>query len=115
MFSSVSFPYAQEKRKNSIPLSAAQLNEIILYGNFTGSTYVGKVFNKNKDIVITQMTIEAVPKDENNPFNKYSPRFFNVNLVLKPRVMSNEFVIDTGALNPEFHTAKISEAKGHKE
>ena len=115
MLLSVSFPYAQEKKKNSIPLSASQLNEIILYGNFTGSTYVGKVFNKNKDIVITQITIEAVPKDENNPFNKYSPRLFNVNLVLKPRVMSKEFEIDTGALNPEFHTAKIYEAQGYKE
>lgn len=111
----VSFSYAQEKKKNSIPLSAVQLNEIILYGNFTGSAYVGKAFNKNNDIVITQITIEAVPKDENNPFNKYSPRFFNVNLVLQPRDMSDEFEIDTGALNPEFHTAKISEAKGYKE
>lgn len=114
LFLSVSFLYAQEKKK-SIPLSNAQLNEIILYGNFTGSAYIGKLFNKNNDIVITQITIEAVPKDENNPFNKFSPRLFNVNLVLKPRVMSNEFEIDTGALNPEFHTAKISEAKGYKE
>ena len=38
-----------------------------------------------------QMTIEAVPKEENNPFNKYSPRFVNVDLALKPHFMSKEF------------------------
>ena len=101
--------------KKPISLSDAQLNEITLYGNFTGSAYVGRVFNKNKDIIITQITIEAVPKGDNNPFNKFSPKFFNINLVLSPRAMSSGFEIDTGALNPEFHIAKIYEAKGYKE
>lgn len=96
-------------------LSVEQIDEIILYGNFTGSSYVGKIFNKIPNIVITQITIEAVPQDEENIFNKYSPRFFNVNLNVMPRIMSSEFKIDTGALNPEFHTAKISEAKGYEE
>lgn len=114
-FSFISFSYAQEKKNISMSLSVEQIDEIILYGNFTGSSYVGKIFNKIPNIVITQITIEAVPQDEENIFNKYSPRFFNVNLNVMPRIMSSEFKIDTGALNPEFHTAKISEAKGYEE
>jgi len=96
-----------------IRLNQNQIDQTILYGNFTGDAYVGKIFNQNQDISISQITIEAIPKDEKNPFNRFSPRIFNVNVNCIPRAMSSEFTFETGALNPEFHTPKIVESKGY--
>ncbi|MFL1806038.1 hypothetical protein [Plesiomonas shigelloides] len=105
--------FAHDQDIKSIALSNEQIKQVILYGKFTGQHYIGKVFNQNSNIVLTQITIEAIPQDETNIFNDVSPRFFNAELNVKPRVMSEEFNIETGALNPDFHKPKIKEAKGY--
>ena len=112
-YSNLTFADADKQKSN--PLNHDQLDKIILYGAFTGDAFSGKIFNQNSDIVITQITIEAVPKEENNVFNKFSPRLFNVDIICRPRVMSQNFSFESGALNSEFHTAKVVEAKGYSE
>ena len=105
--------FAHDQDTKSTSLSNEQVKQVYLYGKFTGQHYIGKVFNQNSNIVLTQITIEAIPQDEKNIFNKFIPRFFNVELNVKPRVMSQEFNIETGTLNPDFRTPKIKEAKGY--
>ena len=105
--------FAHDQDTKSTSLSNEQVKQVSLYGKFTGQHYIGKVFNQNSNIVLTQITIEAIPQDEKNIFNKFIPRFFNVELNVKPRVMSQEFNIETGTLNPDFRTPKIKEAKGY--
>jgi hypothetical protein len=105
--------FAHDEKIEVVELTANQLEQVILYGEFTGQSFNGKVFNQSSNITITQITIEAIPSNEENPFNKFSPRFFNHDIQIKPRLMSQPFSIDTGALKPEFHTSKIFEANGY--
>jgi hypothetical protein len=93
-------------------LSPTQVEKLMLYAALNDGQLSGKFFNQNADITITQITIEAAPKDEGNPFNKFAPRFFNVIALAPPRTMSSEFRVETGALNPDFHTLRVTEAKG---
>ena len=109
-----SFAFADEDKRKIEQLENSQLDQLFLYGEFTGNFYVGKIFNQNKNIVISQITIESIPKNEKNVFNEFTPRFFNADITCKPRTMSKEFKIETGVLNPDFHTPKISEAKGYE-
>ena len=93
-------------------LSPAEVSHVLLYAALKDGTLSGRFFNENAEITVTQITVEAVPKEEANPFNKFAPRFFNVNASARPRSMSGQFRVETGALNPNFHTLRITEAKG---
>jgi hypothetical protein len=73
---------------------------------------VGKVFNQNSDVTVNTITVEVAPKDEKNIFNQFAPRFFNVSVLAKPNSMSAEFRVETGLLNPEFHSLRVSKAAG---
>jgi len=59
-----------------------------------------------------EFAMVTVPKDERNPFNKMTPRFFEVATRTQPRSMSDEFRVETGALSPEFHALRIVAARG---
>lgn len=87
-------------------------DNIILYCYLHDGVISGKYFNQNADTTVTQITIEAVPKDKDNYFNQFSPHLFNVNVSALPRSMSPEFSVETGRLNPEFHTLRVAEVKG---
>ena len=95
-----------------VHLSATEATNVVLYAELHNGMLTGKYFNQNARIVVTQITVEAVPKDENNPFNKFAPRLFDISASARPRSMSSEFSVETGALNPEFHTLRVKEAKG---
>jgi len=99
-------------KQKAITLEKHQKDELFLYAELKNGYITGKLFNQNPNITVTQITIEAIPKDKNNPFGKYTPRFFNVNLIAKPRIMSFPFEVETGALNPKTHSLQISDAKG---
>ena len=98
----------------SIALEESQNKNILLYAELKNGFLIGKYFNKNPEIIVTQITIEAVPKDEKNSFNQFTPRFFNIDAIAMPRTMSPDFKVETGILNPAFHTLQVSEARGHK-
>jgi len=104
--------YSQPK---IITLAEPQAGKILLYAELENGFLVGKFFNQNPEIVVTEITVEAKPKDEKNPYNQFSPRFFNVDAIAKPRAMSSEFKIETGALNPEFHSLNVSGVSGFYE
>jgi len=93
-------------------LSAAEVSKVFLYAALKDGNLSGKFFNENSGIKVTQITVEALPKDERNPFNKFSPHLFDVIATANPRSMSDEFRVETGALNPDFHALRVSEAKG---
>ena len=98
----------------AVKLRPDQLAAILLYAEARDGFIVGKVFNQLPDIVLTDITIEARPADEKNPFNQGSPRYFNARLKAPPRSMSNKFRVETGALNPAFHTLHVTESKGYR-
>lgn len=104
--------YSQPK---IISLTESQAEKIILYAELENGFLIGKFFNQNPDMVLTQITVEAKPKDEKNSFNKFTPRFFNVDAIAKARAMSSEFKIETGDLNSEFHSLNVSGARGYYE
>ena len=106
--------YLSLQNKIAESLSQSEVVNLFLYGELKDGFISGKIFNQNPSITITEVTIEAVPRDEKNVFNKYAPRFFNASVLATPRSMSAPFRIETGALNPEFHTLSIREAKGTK-
>jgi hypothetical protein len=93
-------------------LSAEQIGGLTLYAKLRDGLLEGSFFNQNAEIQVKQITVEAVPKDETNPFNKLSPRLFNVITVAAPRSMSPAFRVETGLLNPEFHSLRVVEAEG---
>jgi len=95
-----------------ISLPREKVDNVLLYGGLENGFIVGKVFNRNPHTTITKITIEVIPKDKQNIFLEFIPRFFNINLVAKPRTMSHRFKVETGALNPESFSLKISEAEG---
>lgn len=92
-------------------LSPNQVEKLMLYATLKDGQLSGKIFNQNADVTVTKITVEAVPKDEGNPFNKFSPRFFDVDALAKPRTMSSEFRVETCALNPDPRTLRVTEAK----
>lgn len=96
----------------TVSLSQAQLGKLVLYAGLRDGYLEGKYFNENPNIRVTRITVETVPKDESNPFNEFSPRLFNVDSVAEPRTMSTQFRVETGTLNPDFHSLKIVEARG---
>jgi hypothetical protein len=98
-----------------VSLTRPQAENLLLYTELKDGVLRGTFFNQNADITVTQVTVEVVPKDEKNHFNKYSPRFFNIEAIAKPRTMSSEFMVETGPLNPAFHSVRVSEASGHSE
>jgi hypothetical protein len=103
---------APTKPKQAKNLSSESVSKLILYAKLEDGYIEGRYFNQNPELKIVRITVEAVPKDEKNYFNKYSPRMFNVSAIAQPRSMSNFFQVETGALNPEFPTLKIVEARG---
>lgn len=103
---------AHAPANETVSLSQAQLGKLVLYAGLRDGYLEGKYFNENPNIRVTRITVETVPKDESNPFNKFSPRLFNVDSVAEPRTMSAQFRVETGALNPDFHSLKIVEARG---
>lgn len=107
--------YLSPQNKKAESLSQSEIANLFLYSSELKDGFIsGKIFNQNANITLTEVTIEAVPRDEKNPFTKLSPRFFNASLLATPRSMSTPFRIETGALNPEFHNLSIREAKGTK-
>ena len=98
--------------RKSQKLSPEEVGRVTLYAALRDAHLEGTFFNQNAGIRITQITVETVPKDEANPFNKFSPRLFNVVTVAAPRTMSATFRVETGLLNPEFHSLRVVEAEG---
>ncbi|MBU4262650.1 MAG: hypothetical protein KKC76_12410 [Proteobacteria bacterium] len=98
-----------------ISLTEPQAEKILLYAELENGFLIGKFFNQNPEMIVSQITVAVKPKDEKNPFNQFTPRFFNVDAIAKPRAMSSDFKIETGALNPEFHSLTISGARGFYE
>ena len=94
----------------SLPLSQPQVDNLVLYAELNEGFLVGKFFNRNSDVTVDKITVEAVPKDEKNFFYQFTPRFVNVSVVAKPNTMSAEFRVETGLLNPEFHSLRVSKA-----
>ena len=103
---------AHTPASESVSLSQAQLGRLVLYAELRGGYLEGKYFNENPDIRVTRITVETVPKNESNPFNKFSPRLFNIDAVAEPRSMTAQFRVETGTLNPDFHSLKVVEARG---
>ena len=97
-----------------VVLSPAQVEKVLLYATLKDGQLSGKFFNQNPDVTVTQITVEAAPKDEGNPFNKFSPRFFNVSAIGRPNSMSSEFRVETGALNPDFHVLRVTEGQASR-
>ena len=93
-------------------LDPTKYEQLVLFAVLSDGYLVGKVFNQDSAFVITRLTVEAVPKDETNIFNRGSPRFFEVPVRVLPRTMSSEFRVETGPLSPEFHTLRIVSAIG---
>lgn len=108
---SIKTPNHRETAPKGIILSSPHFENLYLYAELKDGFITGKIFNQNNNVTVTQLTIEAKPKGD-NPFNKFSPHFFNINLLATPQAMSNVFSVETGALNPEFHDLRITEAKG---
>lgn len=104
--------YSQPK---TVSLTQPQTGNVLLYAELKNGFLIGKVFNQNPEVTVTQVTVEAPPKDKKNPYNQFAPRFFNVDVIARPRAMSSEFKIETGALNPEFHSLQVSGARGFDE
>lgn len=73
---------------------------------------IGKFFNQNADLVVTEITVEAAPDDEKNIFNKSAPRLFAAEATAMPHSMSAPFEAETGALNPETHKLRIAGGRG---
>lgn len=88
------------------------LDHLILYANYRDGFLIGTIFNKDQIATITHITVEIVPADETNPFNKFSPRFLAIEVIARPNSMSSEFRVETGLLNPDFHSFRISHASG---
>tara|TARA_R110001599_G_C12150360_1_gene651409 strand:+ start:98 stop:463 length:366 start_codon:yes stop_codon:yes gene_type:complete len=109
---SVAAGCANNPENESVSLSQAQLGKLVLYAELKAGYLEGKYFNENPNIQVTRITVETAPKDESNPFNKFSPHLFNIDSVAEPRTMSAQFRVETGALNPDFHSLKIVEARG---
>lgn len=101
----------QATSHKSVSLSPPQLENVMLHASLKDGQLIGTYFNQNAHVTVVQITVEAVPKDEGNFFNKFSPRFFNVAAIAQPRAMSTEFRVETGVLNPEFHTLRVVEAQ----
>jgi len=109
---SVAAGCANNLENESVSLSQAQLGKLVLYAELKSGYLEGKYFNENPNIHVTRITVETVPKDESNPFNKFSPRLFNIDSAAEPRTMSAQFRVETGALNPDFHSLKLVKARG---
>jgi hypothetical protein len=103
---------ATTKPKQPAELSADNVSKLILYAKLKDGYLEGTYFNQSPDMQVVRITVESVPKDETNPFNKFTPKLFNINATAQPRSMSATFRVETGALNPEFHSLKIIEAQG---
>ena len=100
------------KQKQPVELSGENVSRLVLYAQLKDGYLEGTFFNQTADLHIVRITVESVPKDEANPFNKYAPKLFNINADARPRTMSAPFRVETGALNPEFYSLKIIEAQG---
>lgn len=88
------------------------IDHLVLYASLKDGHLIGKVFNTDASFVVTRLTIEAIPNDETNIFNRNTPRFFDVATGVLPNTMSTEFRVETGQLNPAFHSLRISRAFG---
>ena len=104
--------YLVRGKHRPVALAPADAGNIILYAQLKDGFLQGTYFNQNASIQVTQITVEAVPKDESNPFDKFTPRLFNIEASAPPRAMSAWFRVETGALNPEFHTLRVVEGRG---
>ena len=98
--------------KADVELSASQVDNLVLYAELKDGQLVGSYFNQNKDVTVTEIVVEAVPKNEKNAFNQFTPHFFSVRAFGRPRSMSAFFSVETGALNPSFHTLRVVEGRG---
>lgn len=107
-------PTAKQSAMQARELTKAEISNVLLSASLRDGYLAGKFFNQTPDTVITHITVEAVPKDEKNPFNSAAPRFFEVSATAQPRTMSVPFVAETGPLNPEFHTLRVEAAKGFR-
>lgn len=94
-------------------LSAEEAGRILLYADLRAGKLTGKFFNQNGSVVVTAITVEAVPDDEKNLFNKFAPRLFAVQSTAAPHSMSPPFEVATGPLNPEAHKLRVISARGH--
>jgi hypothetical protein len=94
----------------SLPLSQPQVDYLVLYAELNDGFLVGKFFNRDSDVTVNKITVEAAPKDEKNVFKQFAPASFNVSAVAKPKTMSCEFRVETGLINPEFHSLRGLEA-----
>lgn len=102
----------EEKLHQTRKLTELETSKLMLNASLGNGKLTGKFFNQTPDVVVTRITVEAVPKEEKNIFNSSSPRFFNATATAKPRAMSTYFEAETGDLNPDFHTLRIVEAQG---
>jgi hypothetical protein len=57
----------------SLPFSQPQVDNLVLYAELNEGFLVGKSFNRNSDVTVDKITVEAVPKDEKNFFNQFTP------------------------------------------
>ena len=94
-------------------LTADEAGRILLYAELRGGKLVGKFFNQNGELVVTEIVVEAVPDDEKNIFNKFAPRLFAAQALAGPHTMSQPFEVETGALNPETHKLRVAGGRGH--
>lgn len=92
-------------------LSSEETGRILLYAELRGGKLAGKFFNQNADLVVTEITVEAAPDDE-NIFNKFAPRLFAAESMAMPHSMSAPFEVETGALNPETHKLRVVGGRG---
>ena len=108
---SVTQPGAQ-MQKTPVQISNEDVLKLILYARLRDGYLEGSYFNQVPDTQVVRITVETTPKDDTNPFNKFTPKLFNISATAQPRSMSTSFRVETGALNPDFHTLKIVEALG---
>lgn len=95
------------------PLTSDEAGKILLYAELRGGKLVGKFFNQNGELVVTEVVVEAVPDDEKNIFNKFAPRLFTAQALAGPHSMSQPFEVETGALNLETHKLRVAGGRGH--
>jgi hypothetical protein len=57
----------------SLPLSQPQVDYLVLYAELNDGFLVGKFFNRDSDVTVNKITVEAAPKDEKNVFKQFAP------------------------------------------
>lgn len=98
--------------ETSAALSPAELQNLKLEASIKDGQLTGSYVNRNQDVAVVQLTIEAVTGADGNAQNRTDSRFFTVAAGAAPGAKSAEFRVATGALTPGTRTLRVAEGRG---